>query len=71
VAALVLPLGGPWWQHALLFVAVSFVQVLLLSAIAAATARFTLERAIRFYWRWAAILAALAVLSAIYMRFRA
>ena len=50
---------------------VSFVQVLLLSAIAAATARFTLERAIRFYWRWAAILAALAVLSAIYMRFRA
>jgi len=71
VATLVLPLGGPWWLHALLFVAVSFGQVLLLSAIAAGTARFTLQRSIRFYWRWAAILAILAISSAIYMRFRA
>jgi formate hydrogenlyase subunit 4 len=28
---------------------------------AAGTARFTLERSIRFYWQWAAILALLAV----------
>jgi formate hydrogenlyase subunit 4 len=44
--------------------------VLLLSAVAAGTARFTLDRSIRFYWRWAAILAILAISSAIYMGFR-
>jgi NADH-quinone oxidoreductase subunit H len=70
VATLVLPVGGPWWIHAVAFVVLSFGQVLLLSAIAAATARFTLQRSIRFYWRWAAILAILAVSSALYMRFR-
>lgn len=69
VSTLILPVGGPWWLHGSLFVAVSFGQVLLLSAIAAATARFTLQRSIRFYWRWAAVLAILAITSAIYMRF--
>lgn len=71
VATLVLPVGGPWWAHALLFVAVSFGEVLLLSAVAASTARLTLQRSINFYWRWAAVLAVLAMTSAIYMRFRA
>lgn len=70
VATLVLPVGGPWWFHAILFVAVSFGEVLLLSAVSAATARFTLQRSIQFYWRWAAVLAVLAMSSAIYMRFR-
>jgi formate hydrogenlyase subunit 4 len=70
VATLVMPAGGPWWFHAVFFVVVSFAQVLLLSTIAAATARFTLQRAIRFYWRWAAILAVLDVSAAIYMRYR-
>lgn len=70
VATLILPVGGPWWLHAFLFVALSFLEVLLLSGIAAATARFTLERSIQFYWRWAAVLAVLAMSSAIYMRFR-
>jgi NADH-quinone oxidoreductase subunit H len=70
VTTLVMPAGGPWWFHALFFVVVSFAQVLLLSTIAAATARFTLQRAIRFYWRWAAILAVLDVSAAIYMRYR-
>ena len=37
---------------------------------AAGTARFTLDRSIRFYWRWAAILAILAISSAVYMGFR-
>lgn len=67
VATLVLPFGPPWFPHALLFVTVSFLQVLLLSAIAAGTARFTLERAIRFYWQWAAILALLVFSSAVYI----
>jgi NADH-quinone oxidoreductase subunit H len=70
VATLVMPAGGPWWFHAVFFVVVSFAQVLLLSTLAAATARFTLQRAIRFYWRWAAILAVLDVSAAIYMRYR-
>jgi NADH-quinone oxidoreductase subunit H len=70
VATLVLPAAGPWWLHALAFVAVSFAEVLLLSTIAAGTARFTLQRAIKFYWQWAAILAVLVVSSAIYTRVR-
>jgi NADH-quinone oxidoreductase subunit H len=70
VATLVLPEAGGWVSHSLLFVAVCIVQVLLLSAMAAGTARFTLERSIRFYWRWAAILAVLAISSAICMGLR-
>ncbi|MDR3725700.1 MAG: NADH-quinone oxidoreductase subunit H [Terracidiphilus sp.] len=70
VTTLVVPVAGPWWFHAVFFVVVSFAQVLLLSTVAAATARFTLQRAIRFYWRWAAILAVLDVSAAIYMRYR-
>jgi NADH-quinone oxidoreductase subunit H len=70
VATLVVPVGGPWWLHAILFVAISFAEVLLLSACAAATARLTLERSIRFYWRSAGVLAVLATASAIYVRYR-
>jgi len=70
VTCLVLPAGQPWWAHALLFLVISCVEVLLLSAVAAATARFTLQRSIRFYWEWAAVLAVLASTSALYMRFR-
>jgi NADH-quinone oxidoreductase subunit H len=70
VATLVVPASGPWWFHALFFVVASFAQVMLLSTIAAATARFTLQRAIRFYWQWAAMLAVLVACSTIYMRYR-
>jgi formate hydrogenlyase subunit 4 len=70
VATLIVPVGGPWWLHAILFVVVSFGEVLVLSTVAAATARFTLQRSIRFYWRWAAVLAVLAASSALYLRFR-
>lgn len=70
VSVLVLPVGGAWWMYDVSFVALSFVVVLLLSGIAAATARFTLQRSIEFYWRWALILAVLAISSAIYMRYR-
>jgi NADH-quinone oxidoreductase subunit H len=70
VAALVLPAAGPWWLHAILFLAIAVAEVLVLSAVAAATARFTLQRSIRFYWEWAAVLAVLASTSALYMRFR-
>ncbi len=70
VTTLVVPAGGPWWFHAIAFFVVSFIQVMLLSTVAAATARFTLQRAIRFYWQWAAILAVLVICSTIYMRVR-
>lgn len=70
VSTLILPTGGAWWLHAVAFFVVSFIQVLVLSTVAAATARYTLERSIRFYWQWAAVLAALAVTSALYMRYR-
>jgi NADH-quinone oxidoreductase subunit H len=70
VAILVLPTDGLWWMYDISFVALSFIVVLLLSGIAAATARFTLQRSIEFYWRWAMILAVLAISSAIYMRYR-
>jgi NADH-quinone oxidoreductase subunit H len=69
VATLVVPVGGTWWLHAILFVAISFAEVLLLSAIAAATGRLTLERSTQFYWRWAAILAVLSVSASVYVRF--
>jgi formate hydrogenlyase subunit 4 len=51
------------------FVIVAFLQVLLLSGVSAATARFTLQHSINFYWRWAAVLAVLAIGSAAAMRF--
>ncbi|HEY0308693.1 MAG TPA: complex I subunit 1 family protein [Acidobacteriaceae bacterium] len=70
VATLVIPAGGTWWFRVAAFVVISFAQVLLLSIISAATARFTLQSAIRFYWRWAAILALLIAVSAVYMRLR-
>lgn len=70
VSTLVIPAGGVWWAHAALFVLVSFLQVLMLATIAAATARFTLQRSIRFYWEWTAVIALLAVTSSLYMRYR-
>lgn len=70
VATLVLPVAGPMWFHALMFIAVAFVEVLLLTTVAAATARLTLRHTINLYWRWALMLAVLAMCSAAYMRFR-
>jgi NADH-quinone oxidoreductase subunit H len=70
VSTLIIPVGGPWWFHLIAFVLLSFAQVLLLSTVSAATARFTLQSAIRFYWRWAAILAVLIAALAVYRRLR-
>lgn len=69
VATMVVPAGGSWWYHAILFVVISFGEVLLLTALAAATGRLTLERSIRFYWRWAVILAILSISASVYERF--
>ena len=55
VATLVVPPVGSAWLSGLLFVVVSVLVVLALSALAAATARVTIERAARFYWRAALV----------------
>jgi formate hydrogenlyase subunit 4 len=71
---LVATLAGPhvtaWWLGVPIFVALSFGIVLLLSVIAAATARLAIDATVRFYWQCTLVFAALAISSALFMRFR-
>ena len=71
VATLAAPVVATWWAAALIFVALCFGIVLLLSVVAAATARLQIDTTVRFYWRCTLIFAVLAVASALFMRFRA
>ncbi len=71
VATLIAPHLTLWWLAALVFVALSFAIVLLLSAVAAATARLQIDTTVRFYWQCTLIFAVLAVASALFMRYRA
>jgi formate hydrogenlyase subunit 4 len=66
VATLALPRTGLAVIDAILFVAVSIVLVVLLAGLAASTARLTIDRSVRFYWRCALLVAALAVASALF-----
>jgi NADH-quinone oxidoreductase subunit H len=61
VVCLAVPHSGSWWIDGLLFVVVSLAIVALLAGLAAATARLTIDRSVRFYWRCAAVVAVLAV----------
>ena len=70
VATLVAPHVSIAWLAACIFVAISFVVVLLLSALAAATARLAIDSSVRFYWQCTLIFAVLAISSAIFVRFR-
>jgi len=70
VATLIAPHITLWWAAAIVFVALSFGIVLLLSAIAAATARLAIDTTVRFYWQCTLIFAVLAVSSALFMRLR-
>lgn len=70
VATLLAPHLGAWWLAALVFVALSFAIVLLLSAVAAATARLAIDTSVRFYWQCTLIFAVLAISSALFMRYR-
>jgi NADH-quinone oxidoreductase subunit H len=70
VATLAAPHLTVWWLAALVFVAISFGVVLLLSAVAAATARLAIDTTVRFYWQCTLIFAVLAISSALFMRFR-
>jgi NADH-quinone oxidoreductase subunit H len=71
VATLIAPAFTQWWVAALVFVALSFAIVLLLSVVAAATARLQIDTTVRFYWQCTIIFAVLAVASALFMRFKA
>jgi NADH-quinone oxidoreductase subunit H len=53
-----------------IFVALSVAVVLLLSVLAAATARLAIDSSVRFYWQCTLIFAVLAISSALLMRFR-
>jgi formate hydrogenlyase subunit 4 len=70
VATLAAPHIGAWWWAALAFVALSIGIVLLLSVLAAATARLAIDTTVRFYWQCTLIFAVLAISSALFMRFR-
>jgi NADH-quinone oxidoreductase subunit H len=70
VASLAAPHITLWWAAALVFVALSFGVVLLLSVVASATARLQIDTTVRFYWRCTLIFAVLAISSALFMRFR-
>ena len=70
VATLVAPHIALWWLAALVFVGLSFFIVLMLSALASATARLAIDTTVRFYWQCTLIFAVLAISSALFMRFR-
>ena len=68
---LIAPAFTLWWIAALVFVALSFAIVLLLSVVASATARLQIDTTVRFYWQCTIIFAVLAVASALFMRLKA
>ena len=59
VATLAIPHFASWSVDVLVFVAVSFGIVLLLSVLAAATARLAIDTTVRFYWQCTLIFACL------------
>ena len=70
VATLAAPHIALGWLAALVFVALSFFIVLMLSALASATARLAIDTTVRFYWQCTLIFAVLAISSALFMRLR-
>ena len=65
VATLAAPHITLWWLAAIVFIALSFGIVLLLSVVASATARLAIDTTVRFYWQCTLIFAVLAVSSAL------
>jgi NADH-quinone oxidoreductase subunit H len=71
VATLVAPAVAAGWLAILIFIAISFAIVLLLSVVASATARLQIDTTVRFYWQCTLIFAVLAVAAALFVRFKA
>jgi NADH-quinone oxidoreductase subunit H len=70
VATLMLPHTNFWVVDGLLFIVIVIAIVLLLSVTAAATARLTMDIAVRFYWRCGLVVAVLAISSVLVIRGR-
>jgi NADH:ubiquinone oxidoreductase subunit H len=70
VATLAVPHITLWWFGAAIFVVLSFAIVLLLSVLAAATARLAIDTTVRFYWQCTLVFAVVLISSALFMRVR-
>lgn len=70
VATLTAPAIALGWLAALVFIALLLIIVILLSALASATARLAIDTTVRFYWQCTLIFAVLAISSALFMGFR-
>ncbi len=68
VATLAAPRVSNGWLGAFLFIALSFAIVLMLSVLAAATARLAIDTTVRFYWQCTLLFAVLAISSVLFMR---
>jgi NADH-quinone oxidoreductase subunit H len=68
VVSLAFPRTGFKLADAGIFFVLCFALVVLLATVAAATARFTIERSVRFYWRWSVVLAVVFLVSAFVFR---
>jgi formate hydrogenlyase subunit 4 len=68
VVSLASPHTGSRLADASIFVFLCFALVVVLATGAAATARYTIERSVRFYWRWSIALAVVFLASAVIFR---
>ena len=68
VVSLSFPRTGIKLVDAGIFTFFCFALVVLLATVAAATARFTIEHSVRFYWRWSVALAVVFLVSAFVFR---
>ena len=66
IATLLIPQLSSAWVDVLAFIAVSVGLVLLLSALAAATARLAIDTTVRFYWRAAGVFTVLVIGAAVF-----
>lgn len=70
VATLATPPSVYFWIDVISVLCVGFVLVLVLSLVAAATARLAIDTTVRFYWQCTLIFAVAAISSALFMRMR-
>jgi NADH-quinone oxidoreductase subunit H len=68
VVSLSFPRTGFKFADAGIFAFLCVALVVVLATVAAATARFTIDRSVRFYWRWSVALAVVFLMSAVIFR---
>ncbi|HVT97511.1 MAG TPA: NADH-quinone oxidoreductase subunit H [Acidobacteriaceae bacterium] len=70
VATLLIPQLSSAWIDVVAFAGLSIALVLLLSAVAAATARLAIDTTVRFYWRVTGVFTVLVICAAVFFRVR-